>query len=172
MMRICDLCAEDSLKNELRNELVSEIWALERELETTQRENDRHRTDDQQQRQEIRQLEEDLSVGRLARQQTLEALKAKIEDEIKKGMRVKESTEDIRRIIDQLNLEEQQVTKEIKAQQGELAVLQIQISDKTLELLRLQGQDRYLEEQLSDRVSKDELVSLLCEECFGAVELL
>jgi hypothetical protein len=172
MMRICDLCEEDSLKNDLKNELVSEIWALERELETTKRENERHKTDDQQQRLEIRQLEEELSVGRLIRQQTLEALKTKIEEEIKKGLQVKANSEDIRRNIDQLNLEEQQVTKEIKAQQSESAVFQVMISDKTLELLRLQGQDRYLEEQLSDRVSKDELVSLLCDECFGAVELL
>jgi hypothetical protein len=172
MGRICDLCEDDWLKNDLKSELVATIWALEREFDTTQRENERLKTDDLRQRLEIRQLETDLTVGRYGRQQTQETLRLKFNVEAEKGQASKKRVEDLKEMIMKISAEDQQMGKQIKALQADIEKLQASEATQSQELQLLKNQDKLLSEQLSDRLNLQDLTRLLCEECIETVELL
>lgn len=172
MGRICDLCEDDWLKNDLKSELVATIWALEREFETTQRENERLKTDDFRQRQEIRQLETDLTVGRYGRQQTQETLRLKFNVEAEKAQASKKRVEDLKEMIMKTSAEDQQMSKQIKALQADIEKLQASEATQSRELQLLKSQDKLLSEQLRDRVNLQDLTRLLCEKCIKTVGLL
>mmetsp|Transcript_16529 Transcript_16529/g.29783 ORF Transcript_16529/g.29783 Transcript_16529/m.29783 type:complete len:253 (+) Transcript_16529:48-806(+) len=169
MLRICDLCEEDSIKNELKSELVTEIWNLQKELEAAQKESDRQQADEIRQRNEIRRSEEELESRKLFHRQQLDELKQRLERECLEGNRLKDKVDELKGQITKHTAEEQKVVVKTQLRKADLEKLQADNSMRSQELKLLTSQENILEEQLSDRLSVQLLYNILCDDCLNAV---
>lgn len=170
--RICDLCDEDCIKNELKADLVSEIWTLENQLTATHKDNDCHREDDIRQQDEIRRLKEELATSKLYHQQALDAMRQKHEIELKKSNRIKNKIEELQTHIKQSSADEKKLVLQTQTRSSDFDANQADLTLQSQALKLLESQDKLLDEQLSDRLNMQTLYNMLCDECLNAVELL